>query len=362
VSGVQAAQPFVEGAPISPRPQPDVCPQAAQLFVEGAPSELCLPNCTQLDEASMVQLMQEGCSARLERLDLGCCGRGFGEAAAKVGGGSNQLVGKDVWVGGWEGGSAAANVCGSCGLREAVGRWLMWRGSLGRTHFTVSAPAPLAAAPHAGRSRALQVVAQAGPLDSLECLRLHGAYRLPDGAVGDLLEAAPRLRVLALPDCPRLAQAALGALPRLAAGLRELDLGGARGVDGQASGWLAGGPCARLVAPSRLGRPLHAPPGGHPPPCRGNLHGATPAPRHAGSGPGGAAAEAAGAAGAGRHCRRGCPAAPAPPPPPPPRARRPCCWATASTQHAPDTHRCSRPPARAGANGATVLQGGGRGD
>jgi len=58
--------------------------QVAQLFADGAPTELVLPSCTQLEAPAMCRLLEAGCSARLERLELGMCGRGFGDEAASV--------------------------------------------------------------------------------------------------------------------------------------------------------------------------------------------------------------------------------------------------------------------------------------
>ena len=59
-------------------------PGAAQLFAEHAPCEVVLPNCTQLDAEAMARLLTTAASARLERLELGCCGRGFTDAAARA--------------------------------------------------------------------------------------------------------------------------------------------------------------------------------------------------------------------------------------------------------------------------------------
>lgn len=77
----------------------------ARLFFDGSPCELVLTDCTQLDAACMLELLQDCISPLLERLELGSCGRGFGEeaarAAAKLGPLSNLQVG----------GRGACNVC-----------------------------------------------------------------------------------------------------------------------------------------------------------------------------------------------------------------------------------------------------------
>jgi DNA repair protein RAD7 len=82
-------------------------PEVALLFSENQPTELVLPDCTALDAAAMLQLLQLLVAAqdqqqqqqqqqqqeeedqqqqqqqgRLQRLELGFCGRGFGDEAA----------------------------------------------------------------------------------------------------------------------------------------------------------------------------------------------------------------------------------------------------------------------------------------
>lgn len=59
-------------------------PEVARLFSRGGPQEVCLPDCAQLDPASMEELVLDAASAQLERLELGMCGRGFTDAVARA--------------------------------------------------------------------------------------------------------------------------------------------------------------------------------------------------------------------------------------------------------------------------------------
>lgn len=56
--------------------------QVACLFADAASGELALPDCTQLDAAAMIELVKGFAGPRLERLELGHCGRGFGDEVA----------------------------------------------------------------------------------------------------------------------------------------------------------------------------------------------------------------------------------------------------------------------------------------
>ena len=90
-------------------------------------------------------MLERSRSCRLERLELGTCGRGFGDVAAAA-------------------------------------------------------------------------MAARGPLPGLRSLRLGGAYRLRDGDLAQLLERAPNLEQLRLPQCSLLQDAAC--LPRLCPSIR----------------------------------------------------------------------------------------------------------------------------------------------
>ncbi|GLC34657.1 hypothetical protein PLESTM_000222000 [Pleodorina starrii] len=59
-------------------------PEVARLFSLDAPSEVLLPDCTQLDSAAMSELVGQVATSKLQRLELGFCGRGFGDEAAAV--------------------------------------------------------------------------------------------------------------------------------------------------------------------------------------------------------------------------------------------------------------------------------------
>ncbi|KAG2430452.1 hypothetical protein HXX76_009975 [Chlamydomonas incerta] len=70
-------------------------PEAARLFATSAPTEVLVPDCTQLDAPAMADLLREVAGPRLQRLELGFCGRGFGDEAAALvaagGGGGGRL-------------------------------------------------------------------------------------------------------------------------------------------------------------------------------------------------------------------------------------------------------------------------------
>jgi hypothetical protein len=106
----------------------------------------------------MQQLLATAASARLESLDLGCCGRGFTDASALA----------------------------------------------------------LSAAPPGG-------------LPALRRLALQGAYNLSDGALLALLERAPGLLRLAVPQASKFDGTLVSRLPALLPGLQELDLAGEAG-------------------------------------------------------------------------------------------------------------------------------------
>lgn len=103
-------------------------PAAALMFAQGHPTELVLPSCVQLDAAAMSALIaqllpdsHDGKSAagqpRLERLELGHCGRGFGDEAATQLASAGPLVGlRLLRLGGAYrlGDAAAAAVVGAC--------------------------------------------------------------------------------------------------------------------------------------------------------------------------------------------------------------------------------------------------------
>ncbi len=121
----------------------------------------------------MQQLLTTAASARLERLELGCCGRGFTD----------------------------------------------------QTSAAVLAARPPSAA-------------NAPAFPALTSLRLQGAYNLTDAALVDLLEAAPKLRRLAVGQGSKFDGGFVGKLPALLPGLEELDLAGGWGLLCCRLGWL----------------------------------------------------------------------------------------------------------------------------
>ncbi|CAK0785667.1 hypothetical protein CVIRNUC_008878 [Coccomyxa viridis] len=130
-------------------------PTVLRLFTEDEPDEVVLPECSALDPPCLSEALAQCASPRLERLELGTCGRGFGDIAAAA-------------------------------------------------------------------------MAARGPLPGLRSLRLGGAYRLRDADLAQLLERAPALEQLRLPQCSLLQDAAC--LPRLCPKIRILDLSACRGI------------------------------------------------------------------------------------------------------------------------------------
>ncbi|GLI64150.1 hypothetical protein VaNZ11_007335 [Volvox africanus] len=59
-------------------------PEVARLFAVGSPAEMQLPDCTQLDSVVLREIIQQVATERLQRLELGFCGRGFGDEAAAL--------------------------------------------------------------------------------------------------------------------------------------------------------------------------------------------------------------------------------------------------------------------------------------
>ncbi|EIE21398.1 RNI-like protein [Coccomyxa subellipsoidea C-169] len=64
-------------------------PEVLRLFTDDGPDEVVLPECSQLMPATLAEALVPCATPRLERLELGLCGRGFGDAvaAAMVAGG-----------------------------------------------------------------------------------------------------------------------------------------------------------------------------------------------------------------------------------------------------------------------------------
>jgi len=56
--------------------------EAVALFVAGAPREVVLKNLTDCDEKALTELLHEASTPRLVRMELGLCGRGFGDKVA----------------------------------------------------------------------------------------------------------------------------------------------------------------------------------------------------------------------------------------------------------------------------------------
>lgn len=163
-------------------------PEAALLFAEHAPCEVVLPNCTELDQEAMQKLLLTACSARLERLELGCCGRGLTDATARA------II-------------AAAAERGAASAASGNGGSAGGSGSGGGGDASCALPA-------------------------LRTLALQGAYNLSDGTLCDLLRLCPGLRRLGLPQGSKLDGSLLLRLPELAPCLEEIDLSECRGIPG----------------------------------------------------------------------------------------------------------------------------------
>eukprot|EP00803_Ostreobium_quekettii_P003278 evm.model.scf_2717.2 EVM.evm.TU.scf_2717.2 scf_2717:9096-14414(+) len=59
-------------------------PEVCKMFVADSPSEVKLLNCTQLDQKTMGEVLKSCATSRLERLELGMCGRGLTDKCAEV--------------------------------------------------------------------------------------------------------------------------------------------------------------------------------------------------------------------------------------------------------------------------------------
>ncbi|KAG2483984.1 hypothetical protein HYH03_017151 [Edaphochlamys debaryana] len=166
--------------------QRKMSPEVSRLFSGGSPSpsEVSLPDCTQLDAGAMGALLGEVAGPRLQRLELGFCGRGLGdEAAARA---------------------AAAGPLGELEVLELGGAYRLGDGGLGTL---------LAACP------------------ALQRLSLPQAPRLTGGLLLRLPDWTPKLTHLNLADCRGVgADALVAALPRLP-GLRSLRLDAIPEVD-----------------------------------------------------------------------------------------------------------------------------------
>uniref|UniRef100_A0A7S3QLR1 F-box/LRR-repeat protein 15-like leucin rich repeat domain-containing protein n=1 Tax=Dunaliella tertiolecta TaxID=3047 RepID=A0A7S3QLR1_DUNTE len=143
-------------------------PEVSALFAVDTPGEVVLPSCVLLDPAALSSLLAECITPRLERLELGFVGRGFGDAEATL---FAQTAKK-------------GEACGNAGSM----------------------------------------------LDSLTSLLLGGAYRLSDAGVKQVLGACPRLQQLSLPQASRLTGAMLDGVEALAPSLRLLNLTECRGI------------------------------------------------------------------------------------------------------------------------------------
>ncbi|GBF91694.1 hypothetical protein Rsub_03998 [Raphidocelis subcapitata] len=227
-------------------------PAAAQLFAEHAPCEVALPNCTQLDQEGMIQLLTTACSARLERLDLGCCGRGFTDASARAlaaaaGDAGLPALASLALQGAYNFTDAA--LFELLAAAPALRRLAVPQGSKFGGGFVERLPALLPrleeldlsecrGVPGAALSAALpqlmalrrvaldgipevddSVIAAVGKLPSLTALSLAFCQSVSDAALASLGSGAPNLAVLVIDDCARVGDPGLIAL---AAGCRRL--------------------------------------------------------------------------------------------------------------------------------------------
>jgi len=170
-------------------------PAVAALFADGGATEVLLPSCTQLEAPAMAALLAAVATPRLERLELGACGRGLGDDAAAAAARKGPLSALEV---------------------RAVAAAAAPR----RRHSPPSYP-PSNRRPLKPRNHTHTTT------KTTQSLSLGGAYRLTDAGAAALLAAAPRLARLALPQASLLGGALLGGLPST---LVSLDLTDCRGV------------------------------------------------------------------------------------------------------------------------------------
>ena len=229
---------------------------AAFLLARDGPRELVLPDCTQADARAASRLAREAAaSGALERLDLGLCGRGFGDEAvaggfARAGGGSlPRLV--DVRLSGayrlsdagvvalleaaFSGAGAGGG--GGGGAEERAGGAASGRGAdaaaaLARDQDGDGGGGGLGAgAGYDYEGGAAFAAALAGDDDAAAAAGGGGDGPEDEGGGGG---GGGGLRSLGLPQCPRLEGPFLRRLPDLAPRLRALDLTDCRGLSASA--------------------------------------------------------------------------------------------------------------------------------
>ncbi|KAK9840274.1 hypothetical protein WJX74_006585 [Apatococcus lobatus] len=162
--------------------QRKLSPEVARLFTEGGPGEVNLPDCTQLDPETLAPLLIQAASPRLERLELGMCGRGFRDNVATA-------------LAGAEGGLR--------GLEALL---------LGGAYFLLDP--------------GLEALLVAAP--QLQELRLPQCCRITGTGLACLPQCTPLLRILDLEQCRGLGEETLAALfkPDALPALERLTLDG----------------------------------------------------------------------------------------------------------------------------------------
>lgn len=187
---------------------------AAFLLAQDLPPELVLPDCTQADARAAARLAREAAHPGLERLDLGFCGRGFGDEAVGTGGfgrggrGSLPLL-KEVRLSG-------AYRLGDDGLAALL---------------EAAATAPVAAAGEGAAAGAQQDEEAGGGSEAAGDRGLYGDHH---GSYTSNTLSSSGVLSLSLPQCPRLEGPCLRRLPELAPHLRALDLTECRGLSSAA--------------------------------------------------------------------------------------------------------------------------------
>lgn len=137
-------------------------PQTLPALVAGYPTELLLTNCTLLDQATMVDAFKGMGIARLQRMDLQFCGRGFGDSAVEA---------------------------------------ILQQGKSSLGEHPEAAVMPL-----------------------LEAISLSGAYRLTNKGLCALVESSPSLKSLKLESCTRIADGGSTCLTALCGVADNLEL------------------------------------------------------------------------------------------------------------------------------------------
>ncbi|KAK9831384.1 hypothetical protein WJX81_008255 [Elliptochloris bilobata] len=199
-------------------------PAALALFTDGEPSELVLSECSQLEPAVLAPALANASGEQLERLELGMCGRGFGDDTAATLAGVGPLpVLRSLRLGG-------AYRLTDAGLAPLLRRAPMLEAlalpqcSRLDGAFLVALPGSLRALDLAecrgvGKDALLAALAQA---PNVAELALDGNPEVDDAALAAIAQACPHLRRLSVANCAGVGEAGLAAAARALPSLTAL--------------------------------------------------------------------------------------------------------------------------------------------